>query len=145
MQVRIFANRLGGESIGDLALNNHFLRCGPALTTPTKWVCAMNLTFEQANLDLAPVFAERFKTAGDEKSVRERLAAGYTNHGRLLSPSNKRVQQERETIKTDHFSLFSLSIFARTREIVSMQSSYKVLREGLVALFFKCTFLQAGQ
>ncbi len=68
---RMYADRIEelGASFGDLPVNNHFLRCGPALTTPTKWVCAMNLTFEQANLDLAPVFAERFKVAGDQKSA----------------------------------------------------------------------------
>jgi uncharacterized ferritin-like protein (DUF455 family) len=68
---RMYADRIAelGACFGDLAVNHHFLRCGPDLTTPMKWVCAMNLTFEQANLDLAPVFADRFRIADDERSA----------------------------------------------------------------------------
>jgi uncharacterized ferritin-like protein (DUF455 family) len=69
---RMYAERIVelGACFGDLGVNHHFLRCGPDLTTPMKWVCAMNLTFEQANLDLAPVFADRFRIAGDERSAK---------------------------------------------------------------------------
>lgn len=54
---------------GDLPVNDHFWRIAPLLDTPLKWVCALNLTFEQANLDHAPVFARYFRKAGDEKSA----------------------------------------------------------------------------
>ncbi len=56
--------RLGAQ-FGDLPVNDHFWRVAPSLETPLQWVCAMNLTFEQANLDHAPVFAEHFEAAGD--------------------------------------------------------------------------------
>ena len=58
-----------GAKFGDLPVNDHFWRCAPELTTPLKWVCAMNLTFEQGNLDHAPYFEEAFQRCGDEKSA----------------------------------------------------------------------------
>ena len=54
-----------GGAFGALPVNDHFWRIAPALTDPAKWVSALNLTFEQANLDHAPVFAEHFERAGD--------------------------------------------------------------------------------
>ncbi len=58
-----------GVRFGELPLNDHFHRCGPALTTPLKWICAMNLTFEQANLDHAPQFGRWFREVGDEETA----------------------------------------------------------------------------
>ena len=59
-----------GATFGDLPVNDHFWRCAPELSTPLKWVCAMNLTFEQGNLDHAPFFEECFQKGGDEESAR---------------------------------------------------------------------------
>ena len=69
--LRYYVDRIAqmGARFGDLPVNDHFWRCAPALTTPLKWVCAMNLTFEQANLDHAPYFAEHFRRVDDEKSA----------------------------------------------------------------------------
>ena len=58
-----------GERFGDLGLNDHFWRVAPLLKTPLQWVCAMNLCFEQANLDHAPIFAEHFRHVGDLESA----------------------------------------------------------------------------
>ena len=58
-----------GEQFGNLPVNDHFWRCAPSLTTPLKWVCAMSLVFEQANLDHAPVFARHFDAVGDADSA----------------------------------------------------------------------------
>ncbi len=69
--LRLYADRieeLGGR-FGSLPMNDHFWRCAADLTTPMKWICAMNLTFEQGNLDHAPHFAEHFRTCGDEKTA----------------------------------------------------------------------------
>ena len=61
--LRLYIERLGelGVAFGDLPLNDHFWRIAPQLATPLQWVCAMNLTFEQANLDHAPDFAHHFE------------------------------------------------------------------------------------
>lgn len=69
--LKLYADRieeLGGQ-FGDLPVNDHFWRCAPELTSPLKWVCAMNLTFEQGNLDHAPYFEEHFRRCGDEKTA----------------------------------------------------------------------------
>lgn len=58
-----------GVAFGDLPVNDHFWRCAPSLTTPLKWVCAMNLVFEQANLDHAPIFASHFDRVEDTASA----------------------------------------------------------------------------
>nr|MBA2662028.1 DUF455 family protein [Lujinxingiaceae bacterium] len=58
-----------GARFGDLAVNDHFWRCAQSLTTPLQWVCAMNLTFEQSNLDHAPHFEESFARVGDVRSA----------------------------------------------------------------------------
>src|SRR5690554_5451777 len=54
-----------GADFGDEPLNDHFWRGAEKLTTPLKWVCAMNLTFEQGNLDHAPFFEHHFRRVGD--------------------------------------------------------------------------------
>ncbi len=69
--LQLYTNRIQelGARFGDLPVNDHFLRCAPALTSPLKWVCAMNLTFEQANLDHAPYFGDHFRRHGDLTSA----------------------------------------------------------------------------
>lgn len=69
--VQLYVDRLAdlGVQFGDQPLNDHFWRVAEGLTTPLEWVCAMNLTFEQANLDHAPIFEEHFRKAGDEQSA----------------------------------------------------------------------------
>ncbi len=58
-----------GAKFGDLPVNDHFWRVAPSLDTPLKWVSAMNLVFEQANLDHAPQYAEWFDAVGDDASA----------------------------------------------------------------------------
>ncbi len=69
--LQLYINRIEahGASFGDLGVNDHFWRIAPLLDTPLKWVCALNLSFEQANLDHAPVFARHFRDVGDEESA----------------------------------------------------------------------------
>lgn len=69
--LRMYVDRIAdlGATFGDLPVNDHFWRCADSLTTPLKWVCAMNLVFEQANLDFAPLFAGHFARVGDEESA----------------------------------------------------------------------------
>lgn len=66
--LRLYMERIEalGARFGDLPVNDHFWRVAPSLETPAQWVCAMNLTFEQANLDHAPAFAAHFRAVGDE-------------------------------------------------------------------------------
>lgn len=58
-----------GAEFGDLPLNDHFWRVAPSLTDPLKFSSAVNLTFEQANLDHAPAFAAYFDAVEDTESA----------------------------------------------------------------------------
>ena len=58
-----------GATFGDLPLNDHFWRVAPSLTDPLKFASAVNLTFEQANLDHAPMFAGYFDDVDDPISA----------------------------------------------------------------------------
>ena len=69
--LRLYMDRIEdlGARFGDEPVNDHFWRCADSLTTPLKWVSAMNLVFEQANLDHAPTFAKHFDRVGDAESA----------------------------------------------------------------------------
>jgi len=69
--LRTYMERIAelGSRFGDLPVNDHFWRCAPSLTTPLKWVSAMSLVFEQANLDHAPQYAAWFERVGDGRSA----------------------------------------------------------------------------
>jgi uncharacterized ferritin-like protein (DUF455 family) len=69
--LRLYTQRLErmGIQFGSLPLNDHFWRIAHQLSSPAQWVAAMNLTFEQANLDHAPTFARRFAHVDDHDSA----------------------------------------------------------------------------
>lgn len=68
---RLYKERIEemGVCFGDIPLNAHFWRVAGTITSPLRWVCAMHLTFEQANLDHAPFYGKCFGEAGDEASA----------------------------------------------------------------------------
>lgn len=67
----LYARRLRemGVTFGDLPVNDHFWRAAEDIHHPLDWVCAMHLTFEQANLDHAPYFARGFAEVDDLESA----------------------------------------------------------------------------
>lgn len=67
----LYAERLQamGTPFGQLPVNDHFWRVAGGITDPLDWICTMHLTFEQANLDHAPYFAQRFKEVEDQASA----------------------------------------------------------------------------
>lgn len=69
--LQTYADRISelGSELGAEPINDHFWRCAPSLTNPLQWVSAMNLTFEQANLDHAPVFEDHFRAVDDLRSA----------------------------------------------------------------------------
>jgi uncharacterized ferritin-like protein (DUF455 family) len=58
-----------GLNFGDLPLYRHFWTHVPHLTTPIRYLSAMSLTFEMANLDFAPLYKESFLRIGDVEST----------------------------------------------------------------------------
>lgn len=55
---------LGGR-FGDVPVSGHFWRKAASIETPLDFVCAMGLTFENANLDFAAEHADAAERAGD--------------------------------------------------------------------------------
>lgn len=58
-----------GLKFGDLPLYRHFWAHVPFLSTPTRYISVMSLTFEMANLDFAPLYGKSFARCGDEASA----------------------------------------------------------------------------
>ena len=58
-----------GVRFGDLPLYRHFWTHVPHLTSPIRYISAMSLTFEMANLDFTPLYRQSFQQAGDEESA----------------------------------------------------------------------------
>ncbi len=59
-----------GLEFGDLPLFKHFWAHTPFITSPLHYVSVMNLTFEQANLDFAPIYGKCFSRNGDKASAK---------------------------------------------------------------------------
>jgi uncharacterized ferritin-like protein (DUF455 family) len=60
--------KIGGE-LGDYPVSGYFWNKTPELTTPLRFVCAMSLTFENANLDHTTDSAAEVLKAGDRKTA----------------------------------------------------------------------------
>lgn len=58
-----------GLAFGDLPLFKHFWAYTKHLKSPLHYVSVMNLTFEMANLDFAPMYGASFERFGDKKSA----------------------------------------------------------------------------
>jgi uncharacterized ferritin-like protein (DUF455 family) len=59
-----------GARFGDYPVSGYFWNKTPGITTPLAFVCAMSLTFENANLDHTTATAAVMRRFGDEKSAR---------------------------------------------------------------------------
>lgn len=69
--VRLYLARLAahGVAFGDFPVSGYFWGKVADLTTPARFVCAMSLTFENANLDHTAAFAEAARRAGDDATA----------------------------------------------------------------------------
>jgi len=59
-----------GMAFGDCPVTGHFWGKLDQLATPLSFVCAMGLTFENANLDFAGEYAQAARAAGDHETAR---------------------------------------------------------------------------
>ncbi|MBW2732968.1 MAG: DUF455 family protein [Deltaproteobacteria bacterium] len=68
---RLYEARLQahGCDFGDFPLSGYFWGKAQTLSTPLRFVCAMSLTFESANLDHALDYARRAKDVGDKETA----------------------------------------------------------------------------
>jgi len=71
-----------GARFGDQPVTGHFWNKLDHLTGPCEFVCAMNLTFENANLDFSGEYAAAARAAGDEATSRalEQVHADEIRH-----------------------------------------------------------------
>ena len=69
--VSLYIDRMRGLGLnfGDLPLYRHFWNHVPYLTSPLRYISAMSLTFEMANLDFAPLYGKSFAHFGDQESA----------------------------------------------------------------------------
>jgi uncharacterized ferritin-like protein (DUF455 family) len=63
---RVEAN---GARFGDFPVHGYFWSKMPAVTSPLRFLCAMSLTFENANLDHTVEYAAAARRVGDEKTA----------------------------------------------------------------------------
>jgi len=85
-----------GFRFGDFPVTGYFWNKAPLLTTPLRFVCAMSLTFENANLDHTVDYAEAARAAGDTATAAvidrvhrdevRHVHFGWTWLGRLKAP-----------------------------------------------------------
>lgn len=59
-----------GARFGDYPVNGYFWGKTPEIHSPLQFICAMSLTFENANLDHTDEYAEAARRAGDSKTAR---------------------------------------------------------------------------
>jgi uncharacterized ferritin-like protein (DUF455 family) len=82
--VRLYLSRLEahGTAFGDHPVSGYFWGKIDTLTTPARFVCAMSLTFETANLDHAADHATAARAAGDPETaeVLDRIARDEIRH-----------------------------------------------------------------
>jgi len=82
--VQLYMKRMSelGLQFGDLPLYRHFWSHTPHLTSPLRYVSLMSLTFEQANLDFAPLYGKSFAHFGDQASaaLMQKILADEINH-----------------------------------------------------------------
>jgi uncharacterized ferritin-like protein (DUF455 family) len=74
-----------GARFGDFPVNGYFWSKVESITSPLRFLCAMSLTFENANLDHTHDYAEAARQAGDAKTagVIERVHRDEIEHVRF--------------------------------------------------------------
>jgi uncharacterized ferritin-like protein (DUF455 family) len=74
-----------GARFGDYPVNGYFWSKVESITSPLRFLCAMSLTFENANLDHTLDYAEAARQAGDAKTaaVIERVHRDEIDHVRF--------------------------------------------------------------
>ncbi|HNC97213.1 MAG TPA: DUF455 family protein, partial [Myxococcota bacterium] len=72
LHFRLYLERmqLFGVSFGEVPVNDFFWRCVADMAAPVDFVRRMSLVFEQANLDFARHYRDRFAEAGDPETAK---------------------------------------------------------------------------
>ena len=93
LHCRLYLDRLSalGSALSDHRLSDYFWKHAPAIAAsphgPRAFLCAMGLTFEQANLDFTLIYRDGFRNAGDEESAQicQRIHDDEVGHVRMAA------------------------------------------------------------
>jgi len=93
LHCRLYLGRLRalGSALSDHQLSDYFWKHAPAIAAsphgPRAFLCAMGLTFEQANLDFTLTYRDGFRNAGDEASAEicQRIHDDEIGHVRMAA------------------------------------------------------------
>jgi uncharacterized ferritin-like protein (DUF455 family) len=93
LHCRLYLGRLRalGSALSEHHLSDYFWKHAPAIAAsphgPRAFLCAMGLTFEQANLDFTLIYRDGFRSAGDEASARicQRIHDDEVGHVRMAA------------------------------------------------------------
>jgi len=100
--VRLYLDRLAalGVSLGDFPVSAYFWSKVGSLDTPARFVSAMSLTFENANLDHAQAYASAARAAGDLESAAllDRILRDEIRHVRFGARWLARFKRPDETL-----------------------------------------------
>jgi uncharacterized ferritin-like protein (DUF455 family) len=102
MHTRLYMARLEahGTQFGALPVSGYFWGKVDQLTTPARFVCALSLTFEGANLDHAREYGDAARKAGDEETARvlERIHSDEIRHVRFGAEWLQRFKDPGESL-----------------------------------------------
>ena len=101
---RLYLERLSahGSRLENQVLSDYFWKHAPAIAGspagPAAFFAAMGLTFEQGNLDFAPLYRDAFREAGDEESARvcERVHRDEIAHVRFAATALRDLSRNPE-------------------------------------------------
>jgi uncharacterized ferritin-like protein (DUF455 family) len=93
LHCRLYLGRLSalGSALSEHRLSDYFWKHAPAIAAskhgPRAFLCAMGLTFEQANLDFTLTYRDGFRDAGDEESAEicQRIHDDEVGHVRMAA------------------------------------------------------------
>jgi uncharacterized ferritin-like protein (DUF455 family) len=93
LHCRLYLDRLRalGSALSVHRLSDYFWKHAPAIAAsphgPRAFLCAMGLTFEQANLDFTLIYRDGFRSAGDEESAQvcQRIHDDEIGHVRMAA------------------------------------------------------------
>lgn len=93
LHCRLYLGRLRalGSALSDHHLSDYFWKHASAIAAsphgPRAFLCAMGLTFEQANLDFTLIYRDGFRSAGDEESAQvcQRIHDDEVGHVRMAA------------------------------------------------------------
>jgi uncharacterized ferritin-like protein (DUF455 family) len=115
---RLYLERLdaNGSSFSEHVLSDYFWKHARAISEssagPAAFLASMGLTFEQGNLDFAPLYRDAFREGGDEASARvcERVHEDEIEHVRFAARSMRELAKGSDLEGANDVTLYEAAI-----------------------------------